>query len=77
MFLNKIGIGNHAQLFLVGSAVIEYKIHSLGKNVVVVERAQNPMMQKKEHEIRDVGEKDKATPKKLIWRTSIFLRVRP
>ena len=47
MFLNMIGIRSHAQLFLVDSAVIEYKFHSLGYDVVVVERAQNPMMQKK------------------------------
>ena len=47
MFHNKSGIGSHAQLFLVDSAVIEYNIHSLGHDVVIVVRAQNPMMQKK------------------------------
>ena len=35
------------QLFFVGSAIIEYNIHSVGHDVVVVVRAQNPMMQKK------------------------------
>ena len=44
MFHSKSGIGSHAQLFLVESAVIEYNIHSLGHDVVVVVRAQNPMM---------------------------------
>ena len=39
-------IRSHAQFFFVDNAVIEYKFHSLGYDVVVVERAQNPMMQK-------------------------------
>ena len=47
MIRNKIGLRSHAQLFLVNSVVIEYKIHSLGHDVVFVVRAQNPRMQKK------------------------------
>ena len=52
MFHNKSGIGSHAQLFLVDSAVIEYNIHCLGHDVVVVVRAQNPMMPKKKPPVR-------------------------
>ena len=45
MIRNQIGLRSHAQLFLVDSVVIEYKIHSLGHDVVFVVRAQIPRMQ--------------------------------